>query len=371
MIYKQFKDLKLSALGLGCMRLPQLDKYENIDVAAVEQMVAYAMEKGVNYFDTAWGYHGGNSEPVMGQVLSAYPRESYYLATKFPSFSLENFQQKEEIFPKQLERCRVEYFDFYLCHNVCENNIDHFLDPQFGVRDYLVAQKKAGRIRHFGFSCHCNMDTLQRFLAHYGEHIDFCQIQLNWLDWDLQDAKAKVQLLNDRQIPIWVMEPLRGGRLCQLAPEYEDALRQLRPDHSMPQWGFRFLETIPGVTMILSGMSNMQQLQENIAIFSETKPLNGEETQALFAIAGKLTAKNTLNCTNCRYCVDYCPMELNIPALIKLYNKHIYTGSDIPAADLGEEKHPEACVTCGKCAKVCPQKIKIPQMMYELSCKLK
>ena len=371
MIYKPFKDLKLSALGMGCMRLPQLDKYEHIDVSAVKEMVAYAMEKGINYFDVAWGYHGGNAEPVMGEVLSAYPRESYYLATKFPGFSIENFQKKEEIFTKQLERCRTSYFDFYLCHSVTDSNIENYLDPQLGLLDYLLEQKKAGHIRHLGFSCHCSLQNMERFLDAYSPHIEFGQIQLNWLDWELQNAKAKVQMLNDRNIPIWVMEPLRGGSLCLLAPEYEAALRQLRPEDSMPQWGFRFLESIPGVTMILSGMSDFGQLQDNIATFSQSRSLNETEIQALFSVARQITAKNTLLCTNCRYCVDYCPMELNIPALIKLYNKHIYTGSDIPAADLGEEKHPEACVTCGKCAKVCPQKIKIPQMMYELSCKLK
>ena len=371
MIYKQFHDKKLSGLGMGCMRLPRLDKHEDIDISAVKEMVAYAMEKGVNYFETAWGCHGGNSEPAMGQGLAEYPRESFFLATKFPGFSEENLQKKEEIFTRQLERCRTSYFDFYLLHSVTDHNIDLYLDPRYGLLEYLVQQKQAGHIRHLGFSCHSSLKTMERLLDAWQAHIDFCQIQLNWLDWELQDAKTKGQVLNRRNIPIWVMEPLRGGSLCQLAPGYEEALRQLRPDHTMPQWGFRFLETVPGVTMILSGMSNFQQIQENIDTFSESMPLNDEETQALFAVAEQITAKNTLMCTNCRYCVDYCPMELNIPELIKLYNKHIYMGSSIPLADLGEEKHPHACVTCGKCAAVCPQKIKIPQMMYDLSQKLK
>ena len=345
MIYKQFHDKKLSALGMGCMRLPRLEKYEQINISAVKEMVAYAMEQGVNYFDTAWGYHGGNAEPVMGQVLSAYPRESFFLATKFPGFSAENFQKKEEIFEKQLERCRTEYFDFYLLHSVTDNNIGMYLDPQYGLLDYLVEQKKAGRIRHLGFSCHSSLQTMERLLDAWTQQIEFCQIQLNWLDWDVQNAKAKVQLLNDRNIPIWVMEPLRGGSLCQLAPEYEESLQSLRPGQSLPQWGFRFLEAVPGVTMVLSGMSDFQQLRDNIATFSQSKPLNEQEKEALFAVAGKIAAKNTLLCTNCRYCVDYCPMELNIPQLIKLYNKHIYMGSSIPMADLGEENHPKACVT--------------------------
>jgi len=370
MIYKQFKDQKLSALGMGCMRLPQLDKYEQIDIAAVKEMVAYAMDKGINYFDTAWGYHGGNSEPVMGEVLSAYPRESYHLASKFPGFNAENLQKKEEIFEKQLERCRTDYFDFYLLHSVTDSNVAGYLDPQYGLIDYLVAQKQAGRIRHLGFSCHSSLQTMERLLDACAQHIDFCQIQLNWLDWELQDAKTKVKILNDRHIPIWVMEPLRGGSLCQLAPEFADPLRQLRPGQTMPQWGFRFLESIPGVTMILSGMSSFQQIQENIDTFSESAPLTAEETNALFAIAEKITAKNTLACTNCRYCVDFCPMELNIPGLIKLYNKHVYDGSAIDPVELGEEKHPDDCVSCGACVKVCPQQIKIPQMMADLNKKL-
>lgn len=370
MIYKKFHDLELSALGMGCMRLPHLDQYEDIHIPAVKEMIAYAMEKGINYYDTAWFYHGGQSEPVMGQVLSEYPRDRFYLATKFPGFAEENFQKKEEIFNKQLERCQVTYFDFYLCHNVCEKNIEHFIDPKYGLREYLLQQKQEGRIRHLGFSTHGSLETMERFLDYYGEHIDFCQIQLNWLDWELQDAKTKVQMLNSRNIPIWVMEPLRGGSLCKLTAENEKTLMQLRPDHSMPQWGFRFLETVPGVTMILSGMSDLQQLQENIQTFDRTNPLQAEEQEALFSIARSIMAKNTFLCTNCRYCVDYCPMELNIPVLIKLYNKHIYTDNAIDAGELGEEKHPSHCVSCGKCVAQCPQKVRIPLMMHELAKKL-
>ena len=367
MIYKQFHNLKLSALGLGCMRLPQLKENEQIDIPALKEMVAYAIKNGVNYFDTAWGYHGGNSEPVMGQVLSAYPRESYHLATKFPGYIAENLENKEDIFQQQLNRCRVEYFDFYLCHTVSESNIDQYLDPKYGFVEFLLEQKKLGRIQHLGFSTHGSLETTERFLDAWGGQMEFCQVQLNWLDWDLQDAKAKVQMLNDRNIPIWVMEPLRGGSLCQLSSTQEERLKQLRPDHRIPQWSFRFLQGTPGVTMILSGMSNFQQVQENIETLSENKPLNSEETQALFAIAREITAKNTLACTNCRYCVEFCPKELNIPGLIKLYNKHVYDGSTIEADELGEEKHPGSCVVCGACTKVCPQQIKIPQMMADLA----
>ena len=217
MVYRDFQDLKLSALGMGAMRLPVIDGDDaRIDEAAAEQMVAYAMEHGVNYYDTAWGYHNGNSELVMGKALSKYPRDKFYLATKFPGYDLSNMPKVKEIFEKQLEKCQVEYFDFYLFHNVCEMNIDAYLDEKYGIFEYLMEQKKNGRIRHLGFSAHGSYDVMKRFLDAYGEHMEFCQIQLNYIDWTFQDAKAKVELLKEHNIPVWVMEPLRGGKLATL-----------------------------------------------------------------------------------------------------------------------------------------------------------
>ena len=180
MIYKEFCGKQLSALGLGCMRLPICENDQSkIDIDAVREMVAYAMEKGINYYDTAWGYHDGQSEIVMGKVLADYPRESFYLASKFPGFSTANMEKVEEIFEKQLEKCGVEYFDFYMFHNLCENNVDGYLDPKYGIMEYLLKQKKNGRIRHLGVSTHGTLDTMRRFFDAYGEHLEFCQIQLN------------------------------------------------------------------------------------------------------------------------------------------------------------------------------------------------
>lgn len=187
-------------------------------------MVSYAMEHGINYYDTAWGYHDGNSETAMGKILAAYPRDSYFLATKFPGYDLSNMDKVEEIFEKQLEKCVVEYFDFYLFHNVCEMNVDAYLDEKYGILDYLLKQKENGRIRHLGFSAHGSREVMERFLDSYGSYMEFCQIQLNYLDWDFQDAKGKVELLNSRHIPIWVMEPLRGGKLASLPEEQEEKL---------------------------------------------------------------------------------------------------------------------------------------------------
>jgi len=375
MIYKEFQDLKLSALGLGAMRLPLLGGDDTqIDEALAEKMVAYAMEHGINYYDTAWGYHNGNSELVMGRLLSHYPRDRYYLATKFPGYDLSNMDKVESIFERQLEKCRVSYFDFYLFHNVCEMNIDAYLDPKYGIFDYLIRQKKDGRIRHLGFSAHGSCEVMKRFLDAYGAEMEFCQIQLNWLDWTFQDAKAKLELLNEHHIPVWVMEPLRGGQLASLPGEAENTLKALRPDEGIPAWAFRFLQGLPEVKVTLSGMSNLEQLEENIRTFEEERPLSGSETEALLKIAGEMTGRIVLPCTKCRYCVSHCPQGLDIPSLLELYNEHCFTGGGFLAPmalmALPQEKQPSACVSCRSCEAVCPQQIKISEAMADFHQKL-
>ena len=235
MLYKSFQGWKLSALGMGAMRLPVIDGDDSrIDETAAEQMVAYAMESGINYYDTAWGYHNGQSELIMGRLLRKYPRESYFLASKFPGYDLANMDKVEEIFEKQLEKCGVDYFDFYLFHNVCEMNIDAYLNPKYGIFAYLMKQKQAGRIRHLGFSAHGSYGVMKRFLHAYGADMEFGQIQLNYLDWKFQDAQAKVELLREFGIPVWVMEPLRGGRLVTLSKEDTEKLHNLRPEEPVP-----------------------------------------------------------------------------------------------------------------------------------------
>ena len=376
MLYKDFKGVKLSSLGLGTMRLPNkgVDSDVPVDEEETAKMVDYAIKNGINYFDTAWGYRNGESEKVIGKVLSKYPRDSFYLATKFPGYDLSNMDKVEEIFEKQLEKCRVDYFDFYLFHNVNDKNIDAYLDPKYGIYDYLMKQKENGRIKHLGFSIHGDFDILKRFLNAYGEHMKFCQIQLNYLDYDFQDAKAKVELLNEYNIPIWVMEPLRGGKLAKLPDEQESKLKALRPDETTVGWAFRFLQSIPGVTMVLSGMSSMEQLQENIKTFSEDKPLNDEEMKTLLGIANEMLKGNVLPCTACRYCTSHCPMGLDIPKLLALYNEHSFTGGGFIApmaiSALPEDKRPSACIGCRSCEAVCPQEIKISEVMADFAKKL-
>ena len=376
MIYKQFQDIRLSALGLGAMRLPVLEgKDAQIDEPAAQEMVDYAMEHGVNYYDTAWGYHSGQSELALGRALARYPRESFYLATKFPGYDLNNMGRVEEIFEAQLKKCQVDYFDFYLFHNVCEMNIDAYLDPQYGINAYLAAQKANGRIRRLGFSAHGSVPVMRRFLEAYGDHIEFCQLQINYLDWTFQDAKAKVELLKEYDIPVWVMEPLRGGRLAKLGESHTRRLNALRPDEATPAWAFRFLQTIPEVTMILSGMSNMAQLQDNVHTFETEEPLTEGELSELLEIADEILGKKALPCTACRYCTTHCPQGLDIPELIKLYNEHNFTGDGFIApmalSAYPEEKKPSACVGCRSCEAVCPQQIRISEVMKDFTEKLK
>ncbi len=372
MIYKDFQGLRLSALGMGAMRLPVIGGDDScIDQEAVDRMVELAMGKGINYYDTAWGYHGGQSEPAMGRALKRYPRDSFCLATKFPGYDLSNMDKVEEIFRQQLERCQVDYFDFYLFHNVCEMNIDAYLDEKYRIHRYLMEQKKAGRIRHLGFSVHGSFEVMKRFLDAYGQDMEFCQVQLNYLDWEFQNAKAKVELLSRLGIPVWVMEPLRGGRLANLSPADTQALGALRPEETVPAWAFRFLQSVPGVTVTLSGMSDLRQLEENIATFGEEKPLSPGEWQALQTIANGMVSPAALPCTACRYCVSHCPQGLDIPALLGLYNEHSFTkgGFIAPMALMAypKEKQPGACAGCRSCEAVCPQQIKISDALARFS----
>lgn len=374
MIYKKFRDKELSALGFGCMRLPTKGDDSEIDVDAAREMFALAFENGVNYFDTAWGYHGGNSELVVGELLSEYPRERFYLASKFPGYDLANIDKVEEIFEKQLEKCRVSYFDFYLIHNVCEMNIDAYLDESHGIYAYLAEQKRKGRIKHLGFSAHGDLNVMTRFLAKYGKHMEFCQLQINYLDWEFQSAREKCELLAKYGIPVWVMEPVRGGKLASLEPQYEKRLKALRPDESVAAWAFRFLQTVPDATVILSGMSNRAQVEDNLKTFEAEKPLDKEELQALNAIVGEMLGKDTLPCTACKYCTTYCPKGLAIPELIKMYNEHRFTGGGFLAPMLlstyAEDKRPSACIGCRSCESVCPQGIKISEMMRDFTARL-
>lgn len=370
MQYKDFKGLKLSALGMGCMRLPLLDpETKEVDVKQTAEMVEYAMKNGINYYDTAWGYHGGKSESIMGEILEKYPRESFYLATKFPGYELENIKNAKQIFEKQLEKCRTEYFDFYLMHNINELNTDLYLNDDLALFEYLKEEKKNGRIRHLGFSCHGQLDVLERALQYFGDEIEFVQIQLNWLDYKLQHAKEKVELLNKYGKGIWVMEPVRGGKLAKLSDENEAKLKALRPDEKAPAWALRFVNGLEGVKMVLSGMSSFEQVTENIATFNNEKPLNDEEFAVLMEMADEMLKEKTLPCTGCRYCTAYCPQQIDIPKMISAYNEFKYNngGLAIDRVVKTQKMQPKDCLSCGACAAQCPQAIDIPGMMSDFA----
>lgn len=372
MITSEFKGNQLSLLGFGTMRLPLLsDGSGAVDEKQVAEMVRYAAAHGVNYYDTAYPYHNSTSEIIIGKALKQLPRESFYLATKYPGHQIAASYDPAAVFEEQLKKCDVEYFDFYLLHNVYENSLATYTDPKWGIVDYFVEQKKRGCIKHLGFSCHGLQDTLAAFLGRYGDVMEFCQIQLNYLDWTLQDAKAKYELLTQRGIPVWVMEPVRGGKLAKLDEASEAKLRALRPEESAAAWAFRWLQGLPNVKMILSGMSDMAQMEDNVHTFETRGPLTEAEAAVLMDIAEGM--KNSVPCTACRYCTSDCPKKLDIPQLLSLYNEMRFAPSmniGMAIDGLDAARRPQACVGCGRCAKICPQKIDIPAAMKEFSARL-
>ena len=370
MQYTTFKNQKISKLGFGMMRLP-LRGDGSIDEALVCEMVDLALERGVNYFDTAYPYHGGMSEIVTGRVLNRYARDRYMLASKYPGHQYADVYDPADVFETQLKKCGVAYFDFYLLHNVCESSIEVYEDPRWGIVDYFLEQRRKGRIRHLGFSSHAEYGTLKRFLDRYGAEMEFCQIQLNYLDWTLQNAKARYELLTARGIPVWVMEPVRGGRLAKLSADQVARMDALAPGKSAASWAFRWLMGLENVKVVLSGMSDMAQVRDNLATFESERPLSEAEVGLLREIAGEL--QSMIPCTACRYCCDGCPQGLDIPMLLASLNDVRFSPSitnGMRMEALPEDKLPSACIGCGACAQICPQHIDIPALMAEFAGRL-
>ena len=370
MVYRDFLGEHLSLLGFGAMRLPTLENGE-IDRKGAEDMIACAIAEGVNYFDTAYPYHGGMSECVLGEILAKYPRESFYLADKFPGHQLMKCYDPAAIFEEQLEKCGVECFDFYLLHNVYERSMGVYTDTEIGILEYFIEQKKRGRIKHLGFSTHALTDGLREFLDLAGEHMEFCQIQMNYLDYTLQDAKGKYELLSERNIPVIIMEPVRGGRLASPSCEAANALLKMRPDESLASYAFRWLFDFDNIAVILSGMSNVEQVSDNIKTFNSFERLTDTERALLCAIADEML--NSIPCTGCRYCTDGCPMGLDIPLFISTLNELRVSSSmnaSMKVEFLPEDKKPSACIGCGACSSICPQSIDVPAALAELSKKV-
>lgn len=382
MLYKPFHDLQLSQLGLGNMRLPTIGERGPIDEKKAREIIEYAYERGVNYFDTAYRYHNGESELVSGKVLNQFPRDTWYLATKMPGHMMDyrggqlkllgylaghNINSPADIFEDQLKKCGVDYFDFYLLHNLCETAYNFYTDEDLGVVEYLLEQKKKGRIRHLGFSAHGRADTIEKFL-NWKDCFEFVQIQLNYMDWTLQEAGRKYEVITRHGIPVIVMEPVRGGRLASPGGKANAILKKARPRASLVSWAFRFLQSLPNVQVVLSGMSTMEQLKENIGIFSEFDPVSDEEKELLWQAVADMV--NMVPCTGCRYCCEDCPQGLDIPKLISMYNEISFDNPSIIKFTLDamtQKELPSACLGCGACTKLCPQGIEIPGVMKKFA----
>lgn len=359
-------DVKVSLLGMGCMRLPKVDpEKEDIDYEKAQEIIDYAYANGVNYFDTAYGYHGGQSELFVGQALKKYPRESFFLASKMPIWCVKEKGDVERIFNEQLQRCQTDYFDFYLFHS--QNAANFQKCQEFGVYEFLSQMKAEGKIRRLGFSFHDTPEVLRHICDTYPW--DFAQIQLNYLDWEMQDAKTQYQILNDREIPVIVMEPVRGGALASPCEAADILFREERPDKSVASWAIRFAASLPGVLTVLSGMSNMEQVRDNVDIMTRFEPLTDREREVIDEALEAYRKKDTVPCTGCRYCMD-CPFGVDIPKMFSLYNHYVLDrdGEDYLEAYEAqpESQRADQCQACGACMEKCPQHIRIPDQMVTI-----
>lgn len=357
-----FKDkIELSALGMGNMRLP-MDTNGKIDYGRSKEMLDYAIAHGVNYFDTAYIYNNGESEQFLGQALAEYQRDSYFLADKFNLPANSDYRMQ---FEEQLKRLQTEYIDFYMLHGVQDNSIEDYLNC--GAVEHFDSLKKEGKIKYFGVSVHCAPANYGRILNAYPW--DFIQIQLNYYDWLYGDARALCEMTVAKGIAIMVMEPVRGGTLASLTPEGNEMLKQSEPDKSVASWALRWVADIPNVLVVLSGMSNLEQIKDNINTFEAHNSLTTEQEQLLMKACRLLRPTISVACTSCRYCCDACPKALDIPFLLSIYNDTQIGGMwRIAFAEgLSDEKKPSACIACGACIKHCPQGFDIPTYLKEMS----
>ena len=376
MIYRTFKGKKLSLLGFGCMRFKADPATGEIDQAKVNEMFDLAIEAGVNYFDTAYPYLGGKSETAMAEALSRYPRESYFIADKFPGHSINRPIDNIALFNRSLEKCRTDYFDFYLLHNINEWSEEKYESEEYHILPDILKMKEEGKIRSLGFSFHGGPELLDEFLTRHEGEFDFVQIQLNYLDWTLQDAKAKYEIIARHGLGVWVMEPCRGGKLASLPESQSAKLKALytfseKTDGfpSDASYAFRFLQELPEVKVVLSGMNEVEQVKDNVKTFSENREVTKEEKELLKKAASLLRKDVPMPCTGCRYCTPNCPMELNIPELLISYNES--RGHDswrlTGLWGLPEDRQPKACIGCGACTAHCPQSLDIPSAMREMA----
>ncbi|MDR1048658.1 MAG: aldo/keto reductase, partial [Synergistaceae bacterium] len=362
---------EVSLLGFGLMRLPlRSDRSEDIDFERAEAMVDRALEAGVNYFDTAWIYHEGQSEVFAGAALNRHPREKFNLATKLWVRNLESAEEAEREFARQLEKCRVDYFDFYLLHNLNEESWSVALEHR--LCELLLREKERGRIRRLGFSLHGSHEHLERVAKEYDW--DFAQIQINYVDWDAMNAKRHYQVLEERGIPAVVMEPVRGGALAHLPPRAEEILKAADPEASPSSWALRYAASLPGVMTVLSGMSSLEQVEDNIKTMTGFRPLSEKEREVLERAAAAYRASGFLPCTGCRYCMP-CPSGVDIPGVFAAYNRYRASLAENPSmapilfqmtnSALTPSERAHRCSACGQCRPRCPQGIDVPRGVRE------
>lgn len=365
---KQFKNIEISRLGLGNMRLPcktSIKREANplIDYNKAQELVDMAYENGVNYFDTAYMYHAGKSEKFIGQALKKYPRESYYLADKLPIWMCKRPADMQKIFDKQLQRTGIDCFDFYLLHSLDKGNFEKC--EKYGAYDFLLEKQKQGLIKNIGFSFHGTIDDLKTIVA--AHHWDFAQIQMNYLDWKNQDAKTQYEILTEAGIPVIVMEPVRGGKLADVPKRVEELFVNNAPDKSIASWAIRFCATHDNVLTILSGMNAKEQMLDNLQSLTDFVPMTDVELKICQNAASIINESEIIPCTGCDYCAD-CPKSVKISTIFDVYNK-LKTGEY--TADQAKEKYAQIdvnhtqCVACGKCKEHCPQSIDIPKMLSE------
>ena len=363
--------LTVPLLGFGMMRLPRLDPEKpDIDYATAEKQIRRALEAGVNYFDTAYFYHAGLSEKCAGDLLTKFPRDSYYLTSKMPVRALKKQSDVERIWNEQLKKCKTEYFDFYLVHNLNKDRWNTTI--RFKVYEFLLQKKKEGKIRKLGFSFHDEPEVLETIAK--AHPWDFAQIQLNYLDWTIYRSKEQYEILTKYGIPVVIMEPLRGGALARLNAEATGILKKADPKASAASWAFRYAASLPNVMCVLSGMTLMEHLEDNIKTFTDFKPLTDEERKVIDRALAAYRKSGAIPCTECRYCMP-CPVGVQIPRIFGLYNQYKITGNyghfRMVYDKMPEDEQASACVSCGACLKKCPQKINIPEQMKKITADLK
>ena len=369
---RRYKNTALTVplLGFGCMRLPRLSPDRpDIDQATVKKMIDRAMKAGCNYFDTAYMYHDGLSERCLGELLQAYPRDSYYLTDKMPVWFAKNPGDIERIFGEQLARCKTDYFDFYMLHALDTANWK--LAQTYEACEFLARMKKEGKIRKLGFSFHDTPEVLQQIVD--AQEWDFAQIQLNYLDWELYRSREQYEILTKAGIPVIVMEPLRGGSLATLSPDAAEILKTADPGSSNAAWALRYVASLPNVLCVLSGMTLPEHMEDNLKTFSPLKPLTDSERKTLDLALAAYRKRLAVPCTACRYCMP-CPVGVEIPRIFGLYNQYKITGNKWLFLNnynaIPEDSGASACVNCGRCVKHCPQKIDIPAQLKKIAAEI-